>query len=106
MRPLVLLQRRKSTAAGSAPTRTASVSSDPHAKIHAPPPSRELRLPAMVDRCFIARVPKLRARTTPRISRDPSRTVNEDRPEIVHVGIGRPRHQEVINPFKEFRRIV
>ncbi len=41
-----------------------------------------------------------------RISLEPSGAVNEDGPEVVDVGVGRPRRQQIAKFLKEFRRIV
>src|ERR1700745_1160878 len=40
------------------------------------------------------------------ISRELLRTVNEDRPEVVHVGQRRTRRHQIAKFLKEFRRIV
>src|SRR5262249_37295837 len=51
-------------------------------------------------------VPRSTIPITIPISREPSRAVNEDGPDVVHVGPGRARAQQISKPFKEFRRII
>src|SRR5215467_9505018 len=104
----VLLQRRKSALAGWAVSTTAAMTSAPPAS--ARPATKRYRgwrrTPALVDRCFIPPETQPARRSEKPISRELLRTVNDDRPEVVHVGQRRTRRHQIAKFLKEFRRIV
>src|SRR5215831_818336 len=98
----VLLQRRKSALAGSAVTASAAMMSvaPASARVAAERCRGWRRTPALVYRCFIP--PALNSPDGPNaISRELLRTVNEDRPEVVHVGQRRPRRQQIAKFLEE-----
>src|SRR2546427_522005 len=103
-RLLVLLQRRKSAAAGSACAPTASISTAPAARPRPNPGRRRCggRKSWILGGLSIACLVPHGAR----ISREPSWPVNEDGPEVVDICEGRPRRQQVPQLGKESGRIV
>src|SRR5262245_29329168 len=102
----VLLQSRKSALAGSAHNMQAPMTSMAQARACAPARRRTRRIAVLV-RCRL--LPSaLRAARTVRapISREPSSPVNEDGPEVVHVGQGGSRGEQIAQFLEEFRRII
>src|SRR5262245_4284961 len=100
----VLLQSRKSAAAGCGASTITLASAQPKRALERAPVGREhgtwCKL-IVVRRSFIV--------LGGRISRRPSGAVNiinQDSAEIVHVGTGRTRFQKVIEAGEEFGRIV
>src|SRR5882724_5146000 len=64
--------------------------------------------PKLSFRVSLSHTVRTQTRLTVRlsVSREVSRAVNEDRPEVVHVGQRRPRSQQIAKFLKEFRRII
>src|SRR5262245_35105056 len=113
-RLLVLLQRRKSARAGSAVSADAATSNAPASM--GTPASTQVpavrgraaarRILDLVYRCLIP--PAFQAPDGPNvpISREFLRTVNDDSPEVVHVGQRRSWRHKIAESFEEFGRIV
>src|SRR5215467_14601753 len=103
----VLLQMRKSALVGWAVSATAAMTSAP------PASARGSQAVQRVASNACSRGPvfhpartQLARRSEKPISRELLRTVNEDRPEVVHVGQRRTRRHQIAKFLKEFRRIV
>src|SRR4029077_20284236 len=100
----VLLQRRKSALAGSTLNAKAVTTSAAQASM-VPGRRRRRQIPVLVCRSLI---PSASIRLTVRasISREPLRAVNEDSPEVVHVGQCRSGCEQITYSLEEFRRII
>src|SRR5262245_46837411 len=109
-RLLVLLQRRKSALAAGAPSAKTAVSTlaaatTPHSRARAPCCGSPIPNLALVCRYLIP-VRIIDGSHTISISRERLRTVNEDSPEVVHVGQCRSWRHQIAKFLKEFGRIV
>src|SRR5262245_28408880 len=68
-------------------------------------PSRR-RIPVLVCRFLIPSACPFRPTVRASISREPLKAVNEDGPEVVHVGQCWSRNKQVTHSLEEFRRII